>query len=63
VALTFLKFITLYSLFVDVHAPGDNATWPTEHRLKEAQRALQVRAVKGVAENQKSERAGGNSRC
>ena len=28
--------------------------WPGGHRLKEAQRALQVRAVKGVAKNQKS---------
>jgi hypothetical protein len=28
------------------------------HRLKEAQRAVQVRTIKGVAENQKSKRAG-----
>jgi hypothetical protein len=28
------------------------------HRLKEAQRAVQVRSIKGVAEDQKSERTG-----
>jgi hypothetical protein len=33
------------------------------HRLKEAQRAVQVRAIKGVVENQKSENAGCYSRC
>jgi hypothetical protein len=34
---------------------------PGGHCLKEAQRAVQVRAVKGVAENQKSDSAGSNS--
>jgi hypothetical protein len=29
--------------------------------VKKAQRAVQVRAIKGLAENQKSEGAGGNS--
>jgi hypothetical protein len=33
--------------------------WLRGHRLKEARRAVQVRAVKGVVENQKSE----GSRC
>jgi hypothetical protein len=31
------------------------------HRLKEAQRAVQVRVIKGVVENQKSEGTGSNS--
>jgi hypothetical protein len=31
--------------------------WLRRHRFKEARRAVQVRAIKGVAENQKSERA------
>jgi hypothetical protein len=42
------------------HTEGDVQshlqTWPGGHRLK-TQRALQVRAVKGVAKNQKSEGA------
>jgi hypothetical protein len=36
-----------------------NGSWPGGRRLKEAQRAVQVRAIKGVAENQKSKRASG----
>jgi hypothetical protein len=32
--------------------------WPGGHRLKETRRAVQVRAFKGVAENQKSEITG-----
>jgi len=35
--------------------------WPRGHRLKEAQRAVQVRAIEGVVENQESESSGGNS--
>jgi hypothetical protein len=35
---------------------------PRGHRLKEAQRAVQVRAIKGLAENQKSKRSGSHTR-
>jgi hypothetical protein len=32
------------------------------HRLEEARRTVQIRAIKGVAENQKSECAGSHTR-
>jgi len=39
------------------------SAWPEWHRLKEARRAVQVRAIKkGVVENQKSQSASGNAR-
>jgi ATP-dependent DNA ligase len=37
--------------------------WLRGHRFKEARRAVQVRAIKGVAENQKSEGTRRHSRC
>jgi hypothetical protein len=40
-----------WRLNVQIHLQA----WPRGHCLKEARRAVQVRAIKGVAENQKSE--------